>query len=100
MGIALGIGADAWEDLEIEWRTAHAVTHLVRARLELSTVPGNLVSVLPLTPTTTLSIEGTRWELEDETLRFGTSRGISNEAEADTVRIAVTEGAVLVVLPA
>jgi thiamine pyrophosphokinase len=100
LGIALGIGADTWSGVEIEWRTVDAVANVVRGRLEIDITPGDLLSVLPLTATATLSIEGTTWELDHETLRFGTTRGISNEAAADSVRIDVTDGAVLVVRPA
>lgn len=99
LGIALGIGSTAWE-VEIEWRTAHAVAHVVRDRLEFGAAPGDLVSVLPLTASATLSIEGTAWELRHDTLRFGTTRGISNRATAETISIAVEDGAVLVVRPA
>ncbi len=59
---------------------------------------GDLVSLLPLGGDARgVTTNGLAWALRDDTLRFGSSRGVSNEMTAATARIQVEEGYVLVV---
>ena len=59
---------------------------------------GDLVSLLPLGGDVHgVTTTGLVWALEDEALRFGLSRGVSNEMTADAARIEVQVGTLLVV---
>ena len=59
---------------------------------------GDLISLLPLGGDACgVTTSGLAWALEDDTLRFGSSRGVSNEMTATTARIGVEEGYLLVV---
>ena len=59
---------------------------------------GDLVSLLPLGGDARgVTASGLAWPLEGDTLRFGFSRGVSNEITAPMVRIEVQEGYLLVV---
>jgi thiamine pyrophosphokinase len=59
---------------------------------------GDLVSLLPLGGDACgVTTGGLAWALTDDTLRFGSSRGVSNEMTAATARIQVEEGYLLVV---
>jgi thiamine pyrophosphokinase len=60
--------------------------------------PGDLVSLLPLGGDAHgVTASGLAWPLEGDTLRFGFSRGVSNEMTAPMARIAVQDGYLLVV---
>lgn len=97
LGVALLLASPRWAEREIEWHTDQAVAYPIHSARVIACSQGDLISVLPTTPTAMVTIGGTRWELTDTTLEFGTSRGISNEAIGEQVRIAVTSGAVLAV---
>jgi thiamine pyrophosphokinase len=59
---------------------------------------GDLVSLLPLGGDARgVTTGGLAWALRDDTLRFGSSRGVSNEMTAATARIEVEEGYLLVI---
>jgi thiamine pyrophosphokinase len=60
--------------------------------------PGDLVSLLPLGGDVRgVTTSGLAWALLDEALRFGRSRGVSNEMTADAAQIEVKDGTLLVV---
>lgn len=59
---------------------------------------GDLVSLLPLAGDAYgVTTSGLAWELRSETLRFGFSRGVSNELTAPRARVKVEEGCLLLV---
>jgi thiamine pyrophosphokinase len=59
---------------------------------------GDLVSLLPLAGDASgVTTTGLAWELEKDRLRFGFSRGVSNEMTASEAVIEVEEGLMLVV---
>jgi thiamine pyrophosphokinase len=61
-------------------------------------LPGDPVSLLPLGGDARgVTTAGLVWALDGDVLRFGSSRGVSNEMTGSTARIAVQEGCVLVV---
>jgi thiamine pyrophosphokinase len=64
----------------------------------LSGGPGDLVSLLPLGGDVHgVWTHGLAWALRDDTLRFGFSRGMSNEMTARAAKVQVGKGALLVV---
>ena len=66
--------------------------------LELEGARGDLVSLLPLGGDACgVTTWGLAWALQDDTLRFGSSRGVSNEMTSDRAGIQVGEGLLLVV---
>lgn len=60
------------------------------SELRLSGQPGDLLSLIPLSPEVQVWAEGVRWPLVGDTLRWGQARGVSNEwtARVATVRTA------------
>ncbi len=55
--------------------------------------PGDTVSLLPLGGDARgVTTAGLAWALDGDTLRFGSSRGVSNEMTGSTARIAVQRG--------
>ncbi len=70
---------------------------VVDEALELTVQVGDTLSLLPWGGDAEgVTTEGLRWKLEGATLPFGTTRGISNEAERETVRISLESGLLLV----
>ncbi len=60
--------------------------------------PGDVVSLLPLGgPARGVTTVGLAWPLEGETLRFGFSRGVSNEMTGSTAHVSVDDGYLLAV---
>jgi len=97
---ALLLAAPEFADLEIEARVGTAVATVVRDATEFTGTPGELVSLLPLGgPARAVRTHGLRWALHGEDLLPGTSRGVSNEFDAPTARVALTDGVLLVVRP-
>ncbi len=59
---------------------------------------GDLVSLLPLDPHTRgITTEHLEYSLQEETLEFGTSRGISNIMKGDSARISLREGLLCII---
>jgi thiamine pyrophosphokinase len=66
--------------------------------VELKGARGDLVSLVPLGGDAGgVTTRGLAWALEEDTLRFGSSRGISNEMTDGKAAIQVAEGLLLVV---
>lgn len=87
-GVALRIVHGAEEVLLV--RSGEAVT--------VTGNPGDLVSLLPWGGDVHgITTQGLAWTLTDETLKFGFSRGVSNEMDASEARITVEAGRLLVV---
>ncbi len=95
LGIATLLASDRWADVNIEWHTPGTVIYPTRDSRELGTSPGDLVSLVPVGGDAAVTLQGTRWELQAETLTFGSTRGISNEATTELVRLQVHSGVVL-----
>lgn len=96
LGVAMLVGDDRWADVAIEWHAGTEVAHVVRGELLLDVEPGGIVSVVPITDSEA-SITGTRWTLDHEMLRRGTTRGVSNEADDDTVTVTAHSGVLFVI---
>jgi thiamine pyrophosphokinase len=66
--------------------------------VELEGTPGDLVSLVPLGGEARgVTTQGLAWALRGDTLRFGCSRGVSNEMTSGKAGIQVGEGLLLVV---
>lgn len=69
----------------------------VRRTAEFDGRPGDVVSLLPLTSEVTgVTTAGLYWALDDATLNFGSTLGISNEMTASHARVAIRAGVLLV----
>jgi thiamine pyrophosphokinase len=86
--------------LDVEWRTGHGVVHRVNGHLRLHGEPEETASLLPFGGTARVWTSGFRWTLNGDVLRPGRTRGVSNRFVGGLATIDVTEGDLLVVLPA
>jgi thiamine pyrophosphokinase len=77
-----------------------ALISVVRGERILRGVVGELVSLLPVGGDVVgVTTTGLRYRLENETLRAGGSRGVSNVFIEDRASVAVTEGVLLAIQP-
>ena len=73
---------------------------VIRALRTLTGTPGDLVTLLPVHgPAAGVSTSGLEYPLHDETLRPGTTRGVSNVFATAEAEITVVEGCVVAVQP-
>lgn len=85
-GVVVRLVGDGWEAFSV-W-----------GLLELPGRAGEVVSLIPLTPEVSgVTTAGLFWALNNATLRFGSSLGISNEMTGATARVSVSQGLLLVV---
>jgi thiamine pyrophosphokinase len=90
-----------------EWQTARLVVsdgldsaYLLHPDqpLILSGEPGEVVSLIPLTPVVEeVSTSGLRWALNDTRLSFGSTLGVSNEMTSTSCQVTFRKGVLLVV---
>lgn len=76
--------------------TVDAVVVTPTRALDAPIEPGRVVSVLPLSRATGLRTGGLRYALDDATLERGTTRGLSNVADARRLTLSLERGIVLV----
>jgi len=70
--------------------------YLVRNRRDIQGKAGQTVSLIPIGGDVQgVSTQGLEWQLEDETLTFGATRGVSNVLAADTATVQVKKGFLL-----
>jgi thiamine pyrophosphokinase len=67
------------------------------SRLGLVGKPGQLVSLIPLKGNCVVTTIGLKWRLQGETLKVGSSQGVSNEMIGKKATIKVSKGVLLVV---
>jgi thiamine pyrophosphokinase len=90
-----------WEAVdEIDWLTGRGRAHVVRRRRRLHGDVGDTLSLLPFGGDAEgVSTKGLAWELADETLSQGSTRGVSNLLVSPVVDIGIRHGVVLAVFP-
>ncbi len=68
------------------------------SRLELHATVGSTVTLLPIGGDVSgVTTRGLRWRLDDAVLRFGRSRGLSNEVEGRPASVSIGDGSLLVI---
>lgn len=97
---ALLLPSPAFADLDIEWRAGRARLYAVHGALELTGRVGTSITLLAVGgPVRGVETSGLRWNLDDEDLEAGSTRGVSNEFRTERASITVEAGTLLVVVP-
>ena len=95
------VAAPRFAHLDITWLAASSVVTVVRSQVHLTGEPGSLVSLVPVGGDATgVTTHGLRWALEDETIAFGSTRGVSNVLAETGATVSVTGGTLLAIQPA
>jgi thiamine pyrophosphokinase len=75
------------------------IAFLIRDEATIEGRPSDTVSLIPLAGDARgVATEGLRWSLDEETLRFGLARGVSNTLLGRRARVRVREGILLCVV--
>ena len=91
---------DAYSDVTVRAVNGDARVYVVRSTVEIDAQPGAVVTLLPIGgPAHGVVTSGLRYPLNGETLRPGSTRGVSNEFSAPLATISVTAGVLLAVVP-
>jgi thiamine pyrophosphokinase len=86
-------------DVEIRIVKGGQTAFLIRDHAVLDGERGDLVSLIPLGGDAAgVTTEGLEWSLDDETLHFGSTRGISNVQKRERAQVRVRQGQLLCVV--
>lgn len=97
---ALLLASDRFASVRITAHVGAAVLNVVRDEVVLAGQAGSLVSLLPVGgDAVEVWTDGLEYKLCGETLRAGSTRGVSNVMEATTATVTVGSGVLLVVQP-
>ena len=99
LGVALSLVHRDWEGIDLAWHTGTGIVRpATRNRsVEVSVEVGDAVTIIPLGDVRGVTTSGLRWPLDNTSLERGTTLGISNEATARRITVAVDDGALLVI---
>jgi thiamine pyrophosphokinase len=95
--------AHRWSTTTIHYPPS--VIHVLMAPEQAASVtvvgnPGSVVSLMAVSATVDgVTTTGLRWPLNHETLRWGSTRSVSNELQQSTATVSIAEGSLLVVQP-
>lgn len=96
---ALLISSADFSEVDVEWLTGDARLHVVHGTARLHCAPGRQVSLLAVHgPARGVQTDGFRWELTDEDLLPGATRGVSNIFEKPVATVSVREGTLLAIM--
>jgi thiamine pyrophosphokinase len=100
LGTALLLAAERWGGARIDAVLGAALVHVIRDERRLDGEIGELVSLFAACGTASgITTEGLRWQLSNEALFPGSTRGLSNEFAEPRARVRVREGVVLAIRP-
>lgn len=85
--------------LDVELVLAQGRAWVVRDELTGALAAGAVLSIVPVHGPATVSVAGVRWPLDRSLLPAGTTRGVSNVATGEPVRVSVHDGTVLCITP-
>ena len=99
LGVAALLASPRWRGIAIEWHTADSTAYVVHPNqtVAVATTPSDLISVIPLGSDASVTLTGTRWEVHQAVVEFGSTLGISNEATTTEVTLQVHSGSALLV---
>ena len=87
-----------WAGATVKLLDALDTACVVRQQCTISGQVGDIVSLIALTPQVSGVVsQGLEWPLRDETLEFGSTRGISNELVRPLASVHIKEGVLLLV---
>ena len=85
-------------DIQITIVEPEQAIYVVKSSLTLTGKKGEYVSLIPFKGDVNgVSTKGLKWTLQNETLYFGKTRGISNEFIGETATISIKRGVLLAI---
>lgn len=101
LAVAALLCSDRWADIdEIDWLSERGWAYVVRRRRVLHGDPGATVTLLAVGGDAAgVTTRGLKWNLDRDTLFYGSTRGVSNVMTGPVADIRVEIGVLLVVFP-
>ena len=97
---ALVIASPRFAAHDVEWCVDGARINVVRHHITLHGIPGQVVSLLPAGGVVRgVTTTGLAWNLDRETLEFGSTRGVSNTFVSSVATVSIESGALFAVVP-
>lgn len=92
--------SERWSEIEeLDWVSGRGRAHVVRTRRVIHSDVGATVTLLPMHGDAVgVTTKGLRWQLEDEDLPGGTTRGVSNVMESPVADVRLRSGCLLAVV--
>lgn len=96
---ALLVSSVDFAEVDVEWLTGDARLHVIHGTSRLHCAPGRTISLLAVHgPARGIRTEGLKWELENEDLLPGATRGVSNIFEQPVATVSVRQGTLLAIM--
>ncbi|HSR44605.1 MAG TPA: thiamine diphosphokinase [Acidimicrobiia bacterium] len=96
---ALLVSSAEFAEVDVEWLTGDARLHVIHGTSRLHCAPGRHISLLAVHgPAQGVRTEGLKWELDDEDLLPGATRGVSNVFAQPVATVTVRRGTLLAIM--
>ena len=94
--------SDRWRRIdEVDWVSTRGWAYVVRRRRIIHGDAGSTLSLVPMGgDVTDVHTRGLKWDLDGDTLAYGSTRGLSNVMRGPIADIRIGEGCLLAVVPA
>jgi thiamine pyrophosphokinase len=100
LGVGLLLCSERWTGVQIDAVLGAALVHVVRDERTFSGEPGELISLFAVGgPASGVRTRGLRWQLDDDALLAGSTRGLSNVFVEPEATVRVGAGVVVAVRP-
>ncbi|MGA7270056.1 MAG: thiamine diphosphokinase [Acidimicrobiia bacterium] len=100
MGTMMLLTSERWAGVELEWVASRARVRIVRAGTTLHGAAGSTLTLLAVAgPVRQISTTGLRWNLSDETLWPGSTRGVSNVFAGPVATVRLDSGTLVAIQP-
>jgi len=93
----LGIVLKFFPSIKISLIAENSFLKAYNGNIELSTHPGETISLYGISSKTTISSHGLKYELKNDSLPFGERESTSNVAKKNLVKLKITNGIVFVI---
>lgn len=100
MGTMMLLTSERWAGVELEWVSSRARVRIIRGGTTLHGTAGSTLTLLAVGgPARQVSTTGLQWNLAEDTLWPGSTRGVSNVFAGPVATIRVGSGALVAIQP-
>lgn len=100
LGSVMLLTSDRWAGIDLEWVGSQARIRVVRGGTTLHGTSEDVLTLLAVDgPAIGVTTSGLRWDLRDETLTPGSTRGVSNVFTGPVATVTLQRGTLLAIQP-
>lgn len=94
------VASEKWAGVELEWVGRDARIRVIQAGVTLHGAAGSIITLLAMNgPVRGVTTTGLEWNLDDETLPAGSTRGVSNRFTGPVASIRIRAGTLVSIQP-